>query len=286
MATEALVLGGGSPTLEPQLGVITESAVGALRRRVDVGGVLIDQVELQGAIERLRGFLATRRPHQIVTINLDFISIAQTKPMFRQLLNGADLAVADGMPLVWVSRLKGMPLAQRVAGVDLFAECCALAAREGRGVFLLGAAPGVAHEAAERLKQRHPGLLVGTYAPPMGPLSRRENERIVRLVRRAAPDFLFVALGAPRQDVWIRDNLQRLNVPVAMGVGCVLDLFAGTINRAPGWMQRSGLEWAFRLSQEPTRLWRRYLLNDLPLLVRLLLTTGDAIHRGDLVAPG
>ena len=289
MATEALVLI-GSPALEHELTAVTGPAMGALRPRVDLGGVLVDQVDLQSALERVRRFLPVgtqaRRPHQIVTVNLDFISIAHDNSTFQQLLNQADLAVADGMPLVWLSRLKGIPLPQRVAGVDLFDECCALAAEEGRGVFLLGAAPGVADKAAERLKERYPGLLVvGTYAPPRGPMTRKENERIVRMVRRAAPDFLFVALGAPRQDLWIRENMERLNVPVAMGVGCVFDLFAGAVNRAPEWMQRSGLEWAFRLGQEPTRLWRRYLLNDLPVLGRLLMTTGSDANAAGLVAP-
>jgi len=244
-----------------------------LRPRVDLGGVLVDQIDLRGAVEQVRQFVQSGRPHQIVTINLDFLNIAQRNDDFCRTLNEADLAVADGMPLVWLSRVKGMPLAQRVAGVDLFHECCALAAEEGRSVFLLGAGPGVADIAAQRLVERYPGLtVVGTYAPPNGPASIEEDELMVEMIRAAAPDFLFVALGAPRQDLWIRDHLHDLHVRVAMGVGCVFDLVAGTAIRAPSWMQRSGLEWAFRLGREPGRLWRRYLLNDLPLLGFLLLT--------------
>jgi N-acetylglucosaminyldiphosphoundecaprenol N-acetyl-beta-D-mannosaminyltransferase len=283
VATEALAFI-GSPALEPELIAITDPATRCLRPRIDLGGVLVDKVDLGSALERVRGFVQAGRPHQIVTINLDFLSIAQNNLAFRELLNQADLAVADGMPLVWLSRLKGIPLPQRVAGVDLFAECCALAAEEGRRVFLLGAAPGVAEKAAIRLAELYPGLLVvGAYAPPRGAMTRKETERIVRMVRRAAPDFLFVALGAPRQDLWIREHMHRLNVPVAMGVGCVFDLFAGVVNRAPAWMQRCGLEWAFRLGQEPTRLWRRYLLNDLPVLGRLLLTKASEASTGGLV---
>jgi N-acetylglucosaminyldiphosphoundecaprenol N-acetyl-beta-D-mannosaminyltransferase len=132
----------------------------------------------------------------------------------------------------------------------------------------------VAEIAAERLKERHPGLrVVGTFSPERSALSKRkENERLVRTIARAKPGLLFVALGAPRQDEWIREHLHDLNVPVSMGVGCVFDLLAGVTNRAPGWMQSAGLEWAYRLVREPRRLWRRYILNDLPLLGRLFLT--------------
>src|SRR5439155_1878385 len=113
--------------------------------------------------------------------------------------------------------------------------------------------------------------IVGVYSPPLGPMTRRENARIIRMIRAARPGFLFVALGAPRQDLWISENLEQLGVPVAMGVGCVLDVLAGAVDRAPQWMQSIGLEWAFRLVHEPARLWRRYLLNDSRMLGHLVL---------------
>jgi N-acetylglucosaminyldiphosphoundecaprenol N-acetyl-beta-D-mannosaminyltransferase len=163
-------------------------------------------------------------------------------------------------------------LAERVAGVELVNESCRIAAEQGLRVFLLGAGPGVAEAAGRRLQASYPGLLVaGTYSPPIGTLRHTENEHIVDMIRDVHPDFLFVALGAPRQDMWIREHQHLLQVPVAMGVGCVFDLLAGTVKRAPVWMQRTGLEWAFRLVQEPTRLWRRYLVNDLPMLARLAM---------------
>jgi N-acetylglucosaminyldiphosphoundecaprenol N-acetyl-beta-D-mannosaminyltransferase len=121
----------------------------------------------------------------------------------------------------------------------------------------------------------YPGLRVaGTYSPSIGALDADENEHILQMIERAAPDFLFVALGAPRQDLWIREHQPRLKIPIAMGVGCVFDLLAGSKRRAPLWMQQAGLEWAYRLVNEPQRLWRRYLLNDLPMLARLALS-GD-----------
>lgn len=242
------------------------------RRRVDLGGVLIDQVGLDAAVDRIRGFLGAGAVRQIVTVNLDFVAIARRDAFFRETLNAADLAVPDGMPLVWVSRLMGQPVPARLTGVELVDECCRVAVETGGSVFLLGAAPGVANVAAARLCERFPGLRVaGVYAPPFGPLTPDENEEILRRIDDARPDFLFVALGAPQQDVWIRANRDRLNVSVAMGVGCVLDLLAGMVARAPLWMQHAGLEWLFRLLQEPTRLWRRYIVDDMPVLAWLVV---------------
>jgi N-acetylglucosaminyldiphosphoundecaprenol N-acetyl-beta-D-mannosaminyltransferase len=277
MAIEALVSKGSASLLPPPDEVTAAEPFESHRRRVELGGIYLDQVDLAGAVDRISTFVQSRQPHQVVTVNLDFVSIANRSPEFEATLNGADLAVPDGMPLVWLSRLKGDPLVERVAGVELVMESCRIGAELGSKVFLLGAAPGVAEAAGKRIEESYPGIqVVGTYSPPIGKLSAQENRYIVDLIRLAAPDFLFVALGAPRQDLWIREHLAELQVPVAMGVGCVLDLLAGNVRRAPLWMQRTGLEWAFRLVQEPGRLWKRYLLNDLPVLARLTLAGPEA----------
>jgi N-acetylglucosaminyldiphosphoundecaprenol N-acetyl-beta-D-mannosaminyltransferase len=241
---------------------------------VELAGVLVDQIDLDAAVERMRAFLHSGSAHQIATVNLDFLKIAERNTAFRAAINQADLAVADGMPLVWASRLKGQPLPRRITGFDLVLEACRLAAETGGGVFLLGAAPGVADAAARALEARFPGLrIAGTYSPPFGDLSAEENETILRLIRESSPSVVFTALGAPRQDLWIRDNLDRLETRVAMGVGCVFDVLVGNMKRAPQWMQRTGLEWSFRLAQEPKRLWRRYVVNDMPMFGRLVLSS-------------
>jgi len=270
MATQALVFDEAT-ALEPSRARELRLLEPA-RGRIDLAGVLIDQIDLASAVNRIRGFLDSGQAHQIVTVNLDFVSIAQRDPAFRETINQADLAVADGMPLVWVSRLKGQALARRITGVELVHESCLLAAELGRSVFLLGAAPGVAEAAARRLEDRYPGIRIAdVYAPPFGAVTRAEDEHTVKRINDARPDFLFVALGAPRQDLWIRAHHGRLHVPVSMGVGCVLDLLAGVVRRAPNWMQGTGLEWSYRLVQEPRRLWRRYLVDDLPMLGKLLV---------------
>src|SRR3954452_14140857 len=268
MATEALAVH-KPPRKTP--GRILSHPVREARQRVDLGGVLIDRVDLSSAMNRVRGFLRSGKPNQIVTVNLDFVAIARRDEGFRETLNSAEMAVADGMPLVWVSRLGDEPVPQRLTGVDLVDECCRVAVETDTSVFLLGAGPGVADTAADTLRARFPGLrIAGVYAPPFGPLTDEENEHIIKLVRAARPDFLFVALGAPQQDVWIRNNRDRLDVPVCMGIGCVLDLLAGVVSRAPDWMQDSGLGWLFRLAQEPARLWRRYIVDDMPVLLWLV----------------
>lgn len=270
----------GAPTL-----TVASTNLPSLRPRLDLFGVLIDRVDRDTALDRIRGFLEDGRAHQIVTVNLDFIHLAEKDPVFRATINQADLAVPDGMPLIWLSRVLGSPLAGRVTGVELVESSCHIANRAGRGVFFLGSTPSVAVAAAAHVRERHPGLVVNVHAPPFGPISPAEDDRIIAMIQEARPAFLFVALGAPRQDLWICARRERLNVPVSMGVGCVLDLLAGTVRRAPPWMQSSGFEWSYRLMQEPGRLWRRYLIDDLPLFGRLSLMALDA-HRMVKRGPG
>jgi N-acetylglucosaminyldiphosphoundecaprenol N-acetyl-beta-D-mannosaminyltransferase len=272
MATEIIAVDG--PMLRPRdIGVVDfETRRPARRPRVAVSDVLIDQVDRAMAVQKLNEFLTSPGLHQIVTVNLDFLSIAHREVRFREIINNADLAVADGMPLVWVSRIKDQPLPQRITGVELVHECCLIAARDHRSIYLLGAAPGIAEAAASQLIEQYPGLrIAGAYSPPYRTLTEAEDVELIRTINATNPDILLVALGAPRQDRWIYEHRARLTASIAIGVGCVLDLYAGVVSRAPGWMQRTGLEWSYRLVQEPGRLWRRYILDDIPMLGRLVL---------------
>jgi N-acetylglucosaminyldiphosphoundecaprenol N-acetyl-beta-D-mannosaminyltransferase len=231
----------------------------------------VHRVTLDAVCEQLDAFIRSRRPHQVATVNMDFLHLGRTDTAFREAVNGADLVVPDGMPVIWASRLLGVPLMERVTGVDILERGAALAADRGYSIFLLGAAPGVAEQAAAELVRRHPTLrIAGTYAPPIGPFSDEEQTRMIAAVRAARPDMLFVAFGAPRQDVWIHQHLEDLDVPLCVGVGGAFNFIAGNVKRAPIWMRRTGLEWVHRLIQEPGRLWRRYLLQDLPVFLRLM----------------
>ena len=241
--------------------------------RVNINGIPIDAVDLATATERVSALIESGRAHQVVTINLDFLAIADRNPAFHRVLRAADLALADGQPVVWLSRSFGTPLPQRVTGIDLIHTTCAMGAQRGYRPFLLGAAPGVAAKAGRILEERYPGLRVaGAYSPPFGSLSQEDDDAIVEMVRQARPDLLFVALGAPRQDIWIHEHLADLGVPVSMGVGGAFNFITGNVPRAPQWMRQAGMEWFFRMCQEPGRLWRRYLIDDMPVMLRLAMS--------------
>lgn len=226
-------------------------------------------------------------PHHICTGNLDHLFQLQRDDEFRRAYEGASLVLADGMPIVWmsgVSRRAGQqPLKERVAGSDLFWELVQASEIYGLRLFFLGGAPGAADQAREEAQRRYPGCHVcGVYCPPHETFHTDEEQaRIEEMIREAAPDILLVGLGAPKQEKWIVRHKARLGVPVSVGVGGTFEMAAGLVRRAPEWVQRVGMEWAYRLLQDPSRLWRRYLCNDLPFLMKML---GGTL-RGRLGAP-
>lgn len=242
-----------------------------MRTRVNLLRVGVDVVALDEAADRIDSFVRERRARQIVTANLDFLRLSLRDQRFHALINSSDLVVADGMPLVWASRLLGQPLPDRVAGVDLVNECARLSQERGRRIFFLGAAPGVAETAVAKLRERFPAMYVaGIYAPDLRTV---DEEMLLARIRDASPDILLVAFGAPVQDEWIRRNMAKLEVPVSIGVGGSFDMIAGRVSRAPMWMQRSGMEWLHRLTLEPGRLWKRYFVHDLPVFFRLMVAS-------------
>ncbi len=199
-------------------------------------------------------------PGQIVTANLDFAFQAWRDPHMHRVHLEADLVLADGMPLVWLSRLFGPRLKERVAGSDLIFDLARTARDHGLSIYAIGGGPGVAERALRVLQERSPGLRVaGWESPPMAPLLDMDHETILRRVRSARPDILLVAFGMPKQDKWIRMHRGEWSVPVAIGVGASLDFLAGTQRRAPRWVQKIGMEWFWRMAAQPRRLARRYL---------------------------
>lgn len=230
---------------------------------VAILGVPFDHVTLPGALARIEDMIASRRPHYIVTANVDFLVQAHRDVELRRILLEADLTLCDGTPLVWASRLLGNALPERVAGSDLVPELMQVSAQKGHRIFFLGAAPGVAEQATARLQARYPGInIVGHYAPPFAALLEMDHAQIAQRIREAKPDILLVGFGCPKQEKWIAMHHRTLGVPVAIGVGATIDFLAGRVKRAPEWMRRSGTEWLYRLVQEPRRLFRRYA-NDL-----------------------
>ncbi len=231
-------------------------------------GVPVDSATFEDMLAQIETWIARRdRVYQICTVSPEFVMIAQDNPDFMRVLHRADLCVADGVGLLLAARLLGRRLPERVTGSDGVPLIARRAAERGWKLFLLGAAPGVAERAAARLVADNPGLIIaGTYAGSPAPA---EEEEIVARVNASGADVLFVAYGAPQQDLWIARNRDRLTVAVAMGVGGTFDFIAGVVPRAPRWMRRLGLEWLYRLYRQPWR-WRRMLR--LPRFVWAVLT--------------
>lgn len=289
---------------------------------VTVGDVAFSDVSMQETIALI--LLLVQKgasAHHICTGNLDHLFLLQKHAGLRNAYRTASLVLADGMPIVWLSRLArsrkkdsplpspayvpsedhgsadldaviaslgedngkdlgkpvtmsneaATPLRERVAGSDLFWELARVSAHCNLRIFYLGGKPGAAQEAADVVQKRYPGAQVcGVYCPPFETFNTdEEQDEIARRIREAAPDVLLVGLGAPKQETWIVDHKDRLGVPVSIGVGGSFEMAAGQVQRAPKWVQRVGMEWAFRLAQDPSRLWRRYFCNDLPFLSRL-----------------
>ncbi len=241
----------------------------------------IDYAEL---CRRVDERIALREPGFIVTPNVDHVCRFHRNAEFRLAYQGASQVVADGVPLLWCSRILGRPLREKLSGADLLPWLTAYAARRGYSVFYLGAAEGVAEEVARRMRESHPDLKVaGTYSPPMGFEHDAEaREEVLQRLREARPDICFVALGSPKQEVWIHDNYASAEVPVMIGVGAAFDFAAGRLRRAPRWMQKIGLEWFWRLLLEPRRLAPRYFLEDSYFLVLLWREMRKKARRGRL----
>ncbi len=239
------------------------SITSSLSKSAFLLGVRVDRITQRQAIERIDELVVqhqespTTSPcQQVVTVNTEFVMMAQYNTVFRTIINHAALVVADGIGIVWGTQYIGRPTPERVTGTDTLVELAKLCANKGYRLYLLGAAPGVAEEAAIRLQMLAPGLqIAGTYA---GSPSPAEEDAIIERVRRAKADILCVAFGAPAQEIWIARNLSRLPIGVAMGVGGAYDFLSGRQLRAPRTMQRLGLEWLYRLYREPWR-WRRML---------------------------
>jgi len=235
------------------------------RKTVKICGIDIHNVSMEEAVDIIDGFIKERGVHYVVTPNTDHIVKLKRDPEFKEIYEKASLILADGMPILWAAKFLGAPLQEKVSGSDLFPRLCEASARKGYKLFFLGGRPGAALKAAEVLGKRYPGIkIIGIYSPPHGfEKDAEEDKKILTLIRTAGPDILFVGLGAPKQEKWISAHYQELNVPVSIGVGVSFEFVSGMVRRAPLWMQKSGLEWLWRLMIEPARLWKRYLVDDM-----------------------
>jgi N-acetylglucosaminyldiphosphoundecaprenol N-acetyl-beta-D-mannosaminyltransferase len=248
-------------------------------RYVRLTGARFAAVTQAEAVDRIVGAAGLRRGLWTITANLDHLRRYCREDMARELLDGADLVVADGMAVIWASRLVGASLPERVAGSSMIWEISDAARRHRQSIFLLGGNPGTAERAAQVLAARYEGLeIAGTLCPPMGfEDDPAELADVVRETTEARPQIVFVALGFPKQDVLIKMLRSALPSASFVGVGIGLSFVTGEVARAPSWVGGLGMEWLFRLLQEPTRLARRYLFDGIPFAVRFL--SAATFHR-------
>jgi N-acetylglucosaminyldiphosphoundecaprenol N-acetyl-beta-D-mannosaminyltransferase len=239
--------------------------------RANILGVGISAINMDQALAILDDWIARRDPHYVCVSTVHGVMECQKDPALRRLFNASGLTTPDGMPLVWLSRLQGFHHVRRVYGPDLMLALCERSVSSGYRHYFYGGKEGVAEELKARLEKQFPGLqVVGTYSPPFRPLSPEEDLEVVQRINAAAPDIVWVGLSTPKQDIWSAGHAGRLVAPLIIGVGAAFDLHSGRKKQAPRWMQRAGLEWLFRLIQEPRRLWRRYLIYN-PLFIGRVL---------------
>lgn len=225
----------------------------------------VDNLTMDEAVQRIEQLILSKKPSYVVTPNVDHIVKLEEDEEFQNVYKEADLILTDGMPLIWISNFKETKIKEKVSGSDLFPKVCDLAAKKGYKVFLLGAAEGVAEKAAENLKNKYKGLnVVGTYSPSYG-FEKKEDEikQIIEMINEVKPDILAVGLGAPKQEKFLYNYRNKLNVPLSLAIGASIDFEAGNIERAPIWMQKIGLEWFYRLIKEPKRMFKRYIIEDI-----------------------
>ena len=225
----------------------------------------IDNLTMQEALETIDALIQENKNAYVVTPNVDHIVQLETNKELQDVYANASLILTDGKPLLWIAKWYGTPIKEKISGSDLFPLLCDMAAKKGYSMFFLGAAEGVAAKAADNLMNKYKGLqVIGSYSPPYGfENDSSEMNKIDAMIKKARPDILIVGLGCPKQEKFIYNNYKKLGVPISLGLGASFDFEAGNIKRAPKWMANHGLEWLFRITQDPKRLMKRYLINDM-----------------------
>lgn len=240
--------------------------------RVNVLGVGVSVLNLQRARQIITDAIAAERKGYITVTGVHGISEAQDDPQFREILNNSFLCTPDGMPTVWMGKLAGHKQIDRVYGPDLMELLCATGVELGWKHFFYGGAEGVAGELKARLQNKFPGLnVVGTFTPPFRSLNADEERALITTVAAAQPDLFWVGLSTPKQERFMATYLPKLDTKIMIGVGAAFDFHAGKVRQAPRWIQRGGLEWAYRIYQEPRRLWKRYARNNPLFIARVIL---------------
>lgn len=233
--------------------------------RINFMNTEIDNLTMDETLIEIDKLIRLNGCAYVVTPNVDHIVQLERDEELKRVYENASLILADGKPLIWISKFYKTPIKEKISGSDLFPKVCDLAAKKGFTMYLLGAAEGVAAKAAKNLMQKYKGLnIVGTYSPPFGfEKDKKELDRIKQQIQKVHPDILIVGLGCPKQEKFMYHHCKELGVPISFGLGASIDFEAGNIKRAPKWMSEHGLEWLYRITQDPKRLAKRYLVDDM-----------------------
>lgn len=242
-------------------------------KRVKFLNTFVDALTMEETLERIQEYIENKDCVQHVVINAGKVNLMQENEELTKIINECPLINADGQSIVWGSKFLGNPLPERVAGIDIFTELVKVSSEKGYRPYFFGAKQEVVEEVVKTFKEKYPTLNVAGFRN--GYFKEEESKNIAEEIRNSDADILFVAFSSPMKEFWIREHMDIMRVPVAMGVGGSFDVIAGKTTRAPKWMQRCGLEWFHRFIQEPKRMFRRYIIGNLK-FVRLLLTNkGD-----------
>lgn len=239
--------------------------------KTQILNVAFDNMDMSEAVNSIKGLVIREKPAYVVEVNTDVAVKAEKDEDLAEAIKSSSLTFADGKPLVWISKLFHKPLKERIAGSDLIPKILAIAAKNRWKIFLLGGADGVADEAARRLREQHNGIdIAGTYAPPFGfEHDHEEIAKINQMIRDADADIVVACFGCPKQEKWAAENYQECGTAVIICGGGTIDFLAGRVQRCPEWMAKHGLEWFYRFTREPKRLFKRYFIDD-PTILRMV----------------
>ena len=238
----------------------------------NVLGVGIHAIDLSRAVEIVESSIRDNRKGYVCVTGVHGVMEAQRNSDFRRILHRALLITPDGMPTVWVGRAQGHRQMRRVFGPDFMLSVCARSVEHGFTHFLYGGKTEVAEQLKKNLERMFPGIkVVGTYTPPFRPLNEEEKQDLQNVIQKLRPDIIWVGLSTPKQEVFMSENIDVLACKIMIGVGAAFDIHTGTVSDAPGWVKQAGLQWLHRLCQEPSRLWRRYLINNSGFVWKILL---------------
>ena len=228
----------------------------------------INNLTMSETVEAIEKMIAEERKSYVVAINVDVVMKIESDPYLKEIVDGADMVLVDGKPLVWISKLHGKSLKAKISGSDLVPLLCEVSAKKGYRMFIIGGKDGIAEQAKRRLEEKYPDIqIVGTYAPPIGfEKDKKELNKINNMISEEKPDLLITCFGCPKQEKWIYENINRYDAKVSVCAGATVDFLAGNVKRAPRWMSEHGLEWFYRFLQEPKRMFRRYFVDDVKII--------------------